>query len=471
MPQRLSPTDVSMLAAEASNAPRHVATVAVLDPGADGFDYDQLVSSIHDRIAFVPRYRQRVMQPPGGWATPVWVDDDDFDLTYHVRRSALPRPGSMDQLRELVARLVARALDRDRPLWEAYIVEGLEGGRVALLIKSHQALVDGTDTVDLAQVLLEESPEVRDIPGENWHPERTPTPLRLLADSLADSARHPRRGALTVAGQAVAIGRRLPLPNRPGIAPDGPLWAAPSRQRRFSTLATRLDDYRRVRDTNGGTINDVVLAAVAGGLRSWLLTRGEPVHPTSRLRALVPLSVVDDQAEPTSLGSHVRGHLLSLPIGESNPVVRLHQVSYSLKAHKATGQAVAANKLAALPGFAPTTFHALGARLAQSNASNSYALVVTNVPGPQEPLYVAGARMVETYPVLPLVEGHAIAIGVTSYEGGVFFGIDADRDAVPDADVFATCIGEALAELVDAGADDRQRAPRGRGKARGRAKP
>jgi diacylglycerol O-acyltransferase len=462
MPTRLRVVDMGFLAEETVYAPRQVATLAILDPGPDGFDHDKLITSINERLAFVPRYRQRVVTVPANLGRAVWTDDEDFDLTYHVRRSALPRPGSTAQLRDLVSRLIARRLDRERPLWEAYLVEGLERDRVALLIKSHEALVDGTETVDLAQVLLEETDRTREVPSEYWRPRPAPGTAELLAGSVLDNLRRPTELMSQASAAVRSLRGRLPRLGRYPGDQGGPLAASLSQQRRFVTLATRLADYRRVRDAHGGTVNDVILATVTGGLRGWLLTRGEQIRPTTRVRALVPMSVLDAEAEPTSLGSQVVGHLLSLPVGESSPVMRLHQVSYALKAHKETGRAVAASQLAALPGFAPTTFHALAARVAEAEAPHGYEFGVTNVPGPQEPLYVAGARMIETYPALPLSPGHAVALGVTSYDGGVYFGLVADRDAVPDADVLGQCLREALEELVETTSDSWTRAPRGR---------
>ncbi|MGH3448866.1 MAG: WS/DGAT/MGAT family O-acyltransferase [Nocardioidaceae bacterium] len=468
MPERLQPLDTVFLATDSANTPMHVATLDIFAPD-EGFDYERLVALIGDRIAFVPRYRQRVRRILGEVATPVWVDDEDFDLTYHVRRSALPRPGSMTQLRELVARIMSRRLDPSRPLWEMYLVEGLAGGRYAVLAKSHQALVDGT-TVDLAQTIVDDSPEPPTTPDISWQPERSRGGAELLTEALADVVRDPRVAVDNMRGRLVGlrqvVGRARTAVNVARGArsvPAGPLAAGPSEQRRFMTVESRLADYRRVRETHGGTVNDVILAVVAGGLRSWMMTRAEPVSATTRLRALVPLSVTDDEfAEPTSLGSQVTPHMLSLPVGEPNPVMRLHQVSYALKAHKETGRAVAATKLADVAGFAPTTFHALGARVAGSHPPRSYNLLVTNVPGPQFPLYAGGATMVASYPVLPLVPGHALAVGVTSYNGSVFYGLDVDRDAVPDVGVLGQCLTEALDELVDASSSARVRAPRGR---------
>jgi diacylglycerol O-acyltransferase len=469
MPERIRQREVALLALESARTPMHVATLETFEAPDGGFDYERLVALIGDRIAFVPRFRQRLRDVPGRVANPVWVDDEDFDLGFHVRRSALPTPGTMGQLRELTARIMSRRLDRTRPLWETYLVEGLEGGRFAILTKSHHVLVDGA-TVDLGQLILDHSPQRRSTPEIAWQPDRSCGGVELLGDALAESFRNPGGLADNLRGQLIgarhladwALSSIAAVTGR-GSAPDGPLAARPSEQRRFATVDTQLASYREVRRVHGGTVNDVVLATIAGALRSWLLTRAETVTSSTRVRALVPLSVVDDEfAEPTSLGSQVTPHLLDLPVGEPSPVMRLHQVSYALRAHKETGRAVSASKLAEIDGFAPTTFHALGSRLAASHPARSFHLLITNAPGPQFPLYAAGGRMLASYPVLPLLPGHALAIGATSYDGAIRFGIDADRDAVRDVDVLAQCLSEALEELVDAASSARTRAPRGR---------
>jgi diacylglycerol O-acyltransferase len=467
---------MAFLANESASAPMHNATLEIFAPSADGFDYDKLLAMIADRIAFVPRYRQRIRTVPGRVANPIWVDDHDFDLTFHVRRSALPRPGSMEQLRELVARIMSRRLDRNRPLWEVYLVEGLEDGRFAILSKSHLILVDGISTVDLGQVLLDVGPQPRDTVQDPWRPGREPSQPALFAEAVSENARHPERVVEAVRGNVEALWRSVGTAGRAALTagsvltgrrptPESPIHAELSEQRRFVTLRTNLEDYRRVRRVHGGTVNDVILATVTGGLRAWLMTRGESVHGSRSLKAMVPMSVFDSDLEPTSLGSQVTGHLVTLPVGESSPVVRLHQVSYAFKAHKETGLAVGADRLADVAGFAPTTFHALGSRVAAAEQRRGFDLVVTNVPGPQFPLYAAGAQMVESYPVQPLLPGHAVAVGVTSYDGCVYLGITADRDAVPDVDVLGQCLEEALSELVDSSSDNRPRAPRGRKKA------
>lgn len=463
MSERVRPADMAFLTTETAGAPRQVAVLMVFDRGAHGLDHDRLLRLVDDRIALVPRYRQLIRPVLGGLASSAWVDDDRFDLTYHVRRSALPGPGSMSQLHDLVSRLVARPLDRQRPLWELYLVEGLADGQVAMLLKGHQVLIDGIDTVALGQILLDTSPGPRDVPPMPWRPRPAESGLRLVADSVAQTLRHPQQ----LLGQSPigwALSGARSRVGSPGRTPSGsPLSADLSLQRSFVTVSVSLGDHRAVREQHGGTINDVVLAVVAGALRSWLLTRAEPVGPGTRVRAMVPLSVHDDDAEPTSLGSHVAGHLVTLPVGETNPVVRLQQISYSLKAHGETGRAVSAERLVATPGLASTTFHGLASRVADSQAVLPYQLVVSNVPGTQEPMYADGARLLGTYPVIPLTEGRALAVGVSSYDGCMFYGVNADRVAVPDTGVLAQCLVEALEELVDTTrSSGRTRAPRGR---------
>jgi diacylglycerol O-acyltransferase len=475
MSERLRASDLALLADETPQTPMHNVTLEIFDPGSSGFDYEALLAHIDDRIAFVPRYRQRVRRVPGRLANPIWVDDEDFDLAYHVRRSALPRPGNVDQLRELTARIMSRRLDPDRPLWEMYYVEGVERGRVALLSKSSHILVDGISTVDLGQVLLDVDPGPRQLVHEGWVAGTEPTPASLAIGAIAETTRDPRVAITTLRSNAEAIGRGLggaanklravagELSNRRPV-PESPFNVEPSAQRRVVLVRTSLKDYRKIRRTHGGTVNDVILATLAGAIRTWLMTRAETVGASRRLRALVPMSVIDEELEPTSLGSQVIGHLVDLPIGEGSPVVRLHQVSYALRAHSETGKAVAADRIAGVAGFAPTTFHALGSRVARREARGNVNLVVTNVPGPQFPMYLAGAEMVETYPVPPLHPGFSLAVGVTSYDGAVYYGITADRDALPDIEVLGQCVREALDELVDSASDSRPRAPRGRKK-------
>lgn len=474
MSERLRPRDLAFLEHETATTPRHNATVETFDPGDSDFDYDRFVALIQDRISFVPRYRQRVVEVPGHLANPAWIDDDHFDIGYHVRRSALPRPGSTEQLRELVSRIISRPLDRSRPLWEIYFVEGLADGRVAILSKTHQALVDGVETVDLGQVLLDKDPEVKLLGGDEWYARRSPSPAGLLASALhdnlteretaLDTVRHAVGSTVRTADRVTAGAGRV-LAGLTGRRPDrgNALSGELSQQRRVVGVETRLADYRTIRAEHGGTVNDVILATVTGALRAWLMTRAESMGGLRQVHAVVPVSVIDRELEATSLGSQIAPHFVTLPIAEASPVVRLHQVSYSFQAHKETGRAVAANRLAGIAGFAPTTFHAIGGRVAAAE-NRDFQLSITNVPGPQSPLYAAGARMVSTYPLPPLLPGKALAIGVTSYDGAVFYGITADRDLVPDVDVLGQCLTEALTELLDTATGGRPKIPRGRRK-------
>ena len=470
MPQRLTPLEVSLLALDTTHTPGHVGTVDIFDAGNEDVDYERLIGLIRGRIVYVPRYRQRVRGVPARLAGPVWVDDEGFDLTYHVRRSALPRPGTMDQLREFVGRVLARRLDRSRPLWEMYLVEGLADNRFALVTKSHLSLVDGIDAVDIGQVVLDavQEPEVMAGAGEPWQPRPEPSPLDLVAGAVWENVQDPQqaienlRGAMTGAlGIAVAVGEvvggvggalgELAADALRGGRPSAgsPLAGLVSEQRRFATVRVPLSDLKAIRVEHQHTINDVVLAMITGALRSWLLTRGESIGSASSLTALVPMSVTEEEGELTSLGSQVAPHLQRLPISEPNAVMRLHQVAYGTQAHKDTGRSVGARSLADIAGFAPATLHALGVRVSTGVMRRQHDLVITNVPGPQVPLFAAGATMEATYPVLPLSTGHLLAIGVTSYNGEVFFGLNADRDAIPDLAVLAQCLNDALDELLD----------------------
>ena len=458
MADRLSPLDASFLYLEEQSTPMHVGSMQIYADTPDGMEYDRLCRLITERITAVPRYRQKIRWIPGRLASPVWIDDPDFDVSYHVRRSALPSPGSDAQLRELVARVQSRHLDRSRPLWEIYIVEGLSGGRFAMISKTHHAMVDGLAAVDILSVVLDASPEPRDMPVEEWQPRPEPSALDLVGGAVRDYIRRPT-GMVDVARSQVADLRSVPAKaarSALGLADmartvlrpaqDSPLNADVREQRRFGTADTELDDYKRIRKANGGTINDAVLATVAGALRQFMLTRGEPVGPRTVIRAMVPVSVKD--ARTGAPGNHVSDFFVDLPIGEENPVVRLHQISYAMNAHKESGQSVGAEALVALGGFAPPTLFALGARVASGLSRRLFNTVVTNVPGPQFPLYAAGAQMLQAYPVVPLAKGQAVSIGLVSYNGGVYYGLLADRDAMPDVDVLGGLLEESLAELV-----------------------
>jgi WS/DGAT/MGAT family acyltransferase len=460
MTERLSALDVSFLYLETPTTAMHVGSVATFEPPPDeAFDYEALCALVSRRISLVPRYRQKVRWVPGHIANPVWVDDEDFDITYHVRPSALPKPGNDDQLRQLVGRLQSRQLDRNRPLWEIYLVEGLADGRFAIITKTHHAMADGISAVDIATLILDLEPTPREVPDDAWVPKPEPSALSLVAGAVLDSLRRPTQIVDTVRSEMTdvrataaraleaAVGVAAVARTSFRSAPASPLNAEIGEQRRFGMAVTSLDDYKRIRKTHGGTINDVVLAVVAGALRTWLLTRGESVVPSTTVRAMVPVSVRSDD-EGGSLGNRVSSYFVDLPVGEPSTIMRLHQVSYAMKGHKESGQSVGADALVRLTGFAPPTIHSAAARLGSGLTRRLFNVVVTNVPGPQFPLYAAGAQMIDCYPVVPLAKGQAVTIGLTSYNGGVYFGLNCDRDSMPDVDVLAGCLEESLAELL-----------------------
>jgi diacylglycerol O-acyltransferase / wax synthase len=454
---RLSALDASFLYLEQPTTPMHIGGVAIFRRPRAGFDHDRLVDLVERRLTLVPRYRQKVRNVPARLARPVWVDDQEFDVSYHVRRSALPRPGSDEQLHELVGRLMSRPLDRGRPLWEIYLVEGLARGRFAIITKTHHAMVDGISAMDIGQVILDVTPTPRQTPEDLWMPRPEPGGLELVARAAGEAVRQPaelaenvRAAVLDAASAARRVGTAVgglvdALRTAARAAPGSPLNVPISTQRRYAVARTRLEDYKRVRHAHGGTVNDVVLAVVSGALRNWLLSRGEAVRPSTTIRAMAPVSV---REQDNGVGNRVSAYLVDLPVGEPNAVVRLHHVSHAMRAHKDSGQSVGADALVRLGSFAPPTLHALGARVASGFSQRIFNLVVSNVPGPQFPLYAAGAKMIEMFPVVPLSKNQGLSIGITSYDGGVYFGLNADRDAMTDVDGLATMIEESLEELV-----------------------
>jgi WS/DGAT/MGAT family acyltransferase len=456
MVERLTGLDASFLYLEEPDTPMHVGGVLILEAPRGGVD--ALVALVEARLPLVPRYRQRIAEVPGHLANPVWVDDRDFDIAYHVRRNGLPRPGTEAQLLDLVSRLTSRPLDRTRPLWEVYLVEGLSDGRMAVVTKTHPALVDGLSAIDIGQVLLDVEPDAATPEPLDWRPQRPPNGAELVWQALDEYVRRPSaivdtaRGAVTdvrstaarltgVAGGLLRTARKTILP-----APHSPLNAPIGRQRRVAVARADLEDIKKVRKVHGGTVNDVLLTVVTGALREWLLSRGEPIVAGTSVRALVPVSMQDEEAEQ---GSRVSSYLVDLPVGEPNPRVRLARLSYAMRGIALHGQSVGADSLIALTGFAPPTLHALGARAARGLSRRLFNLVVTNVPGPQLPLYAAGSRMLEVFPVVPLAAGQGLSIGMTSYDGRVYFGLNADRKIVGDVEVLADLIDQEVGELVE----------------------
>jgi WS/DGAT/MGAT family acyltransferase len=456
MVERLTTLDTSFLYLDEPGAPLLVAGVLVLEKPPEGLE--SLAALVRARLPLVPRYRQRVREVPGHLANPVWADDPDFEIGYHIRRSALPKPGSEDQLLDLVSRVTSRPLDRSRPLWEMYLVEGLAGNRVAVVTKTHPALIDGLSAIDIGQVLLDVTPDAPAAEPDEWRPRPTPGWPELVGQAVAEYVRRPStvletaRGAITdvrsTAARAGSATGDVWRAFRSAVfpAPPSPLNSTSGPQRRVAVARADLDELKKVRAVHGGTVNDLLLAVVSGALREWLLSRGEPVVAGTTVRALVPVSVQGQDAAP---GGRVSAHLVELPVGEPNPRLRLSRLGYVMRGVVEDGQSVPADTLAALTGFAPSTLHALGVRAARGLSRRLFNLVVTNVPGPQVPLYAAGSRMLEVFPVVPLLRGQALSIGITSYDGHVYFGLNADRDSVGDVGLLADLIEQEVGRLPE----------------------
>ncbi|QRY42952.1 wax ester/triacylglycerol synthase family O-acyltransferase [Mycolicibacterium boenickei] len=467
MVNRLSASDAAFYHLENTATPMYVGSLSILRKPRAGLSYETLLETVERRLPQIPRYRQKVREVTLGLARPVWVDDRDFDITYHIRRSALPSPGSDAQLHDLIARLGSRPLDRTRPLWEMYLVEGLTKNRLAIYTKTHQALVNGMTALEIGHVIVDRAQKPPEFGEDIWIPAREPSDRQLMLGAIGEWITRPTSQltalrdtvteVATSATELAAVGRRVADVARTvarGTAPSSPLNTTVSRNRRFSVDQHRLDDYRLVRARYNCDINDVVLAVVAGALRNWLLSRGEPVTPTTTVRAMAPMSVYPD-AELDSSGpgqaiSEVSPFLVDLPVGEGNPVVRLSQIAHATESHSTAASLVDARTIVTLSGFAPPTLHAMGIRVATGFSARLFNLLITNVPGAQKQMYIAGTKLLETYAVLPLLQNQVLAIGVTSYDGMLYFGINADRDAMSDVDVLPSLFRESLDELLEA---------------------
>jgi diacylglycerol O-acyltransferase len=422
--------------------------------------YDELLEVFERRLPLVPRYRQRLAFVPLGQGRPKWVDDPHLNLRYHVRSTALPSPGSEEQLQDLAGRVFSQQLDRDKPLWEVWLVEGLEGDRFAMLSKTHHALVDGISGVDIMSVLFDtsEEPAAPTAPGDRWLPRPLPSRAQLLAEALLERAtipteiarsvravfRGPRRIAEAARDAAVGVGAMAwaglnPAPSTPYNRPIGP-------HRRFTWVRASLRDVKGIKDSLGGTVNDVVLATVAGALGRHLRRRGRNTDGLE-LKAMVPVSVRQD-IERGALGNRVAAMMAPLPVWCQEPVARLDIVREELKELKSGGQAVGAQVLTDLSGFAPSTIMDQASRL--MSRQRFFNLVVTNVPGPQFPLYLLGRRMLDPFPMVPLAKNQALGVALLSYDGAINFGIVGDFDLLWDLDEFGTDLEESLEELATA---------------------
>ena len=461
MATRLATADADLLLGDgARSRSRHSCSLALVSR-EEPWDLDRVMEFVDARLADAPRYRQRIRPVPFGLARAVWVDDPDFDLSFHVRRSALPAPGGMRQLADLVARLVDRPLEPGRPLWELYLIEGLSDGRLAVLTKTHHVLMGGRNAVDLAQVLMsdERAPAEEDDVA-TWTPVSPPGDGVLILDALMTIATNPlelvRRSARLVdaverATRGVVGAASLTVLRPPGGLADMFRTSRP-RGSRVGLASFPLSRARRLAKAHDCKVNDVVLAVLCGALRSWILSCGHPLATADTLRAIVPMAVTSEGDGTESAGeatsAEIASALIGMPVGEPNPRMRLAQIARETATQRqARGEAVGAKALARLSGFAPPTLHALGSRAAIMLPSDSYDLVVTDAPGPQHGMYWGDGELDEVYPIPALLEGQALAVSMSSYSGTVYCGFTSDRQAVPDVEEIGELISSALDEL------------------------
>jgi WS/DGAT/MGAT family acyltransferase len=453
--ERLSPVDVSFLDQEKEGSHMHIGAVMIFEGPPP--PYEDLRAHIESRLHLVPRYRQKLVYPRFQMGRPLWIDDPRFNLEYHVRHTSLPSPGSVDQLRLLTGRIFSQRLDRSKPLWELWLVQGLEGNRFALINKTHHALVDGVSGVDITTVLFDTSPTPTPVGAEGWTPSVEPSDALLVAEGVkglaalpvraarraVDAARHPGETASEVREAAEGLGAIAwsfanPPPRTPLNVPIGP-------HRRVQWIRFPLADLKEIKNGLGGTVNDVFLATVSGALARWLKRRGVRTEGLE-LRGIVPVSIRADE-QKGALGNRITAMLGPLPVYATDPRERLRIVSEAMKGLKESKQAVGAETLTRLQDFAPPTILAQASRL--NFSTRAYNLLVTNVPGPQFPLYLIGRELQELAPVPFLAPERALAVAIMSYNGNVDIGLIGDYDAMSDLDEFGDDIEASVQELLE----------------------
>jgi diacylglycerol O-acyltransferase / wax synthase len=454
---RLTAVDASFLHQEGRNSHMHVGGLTLLEGPPPPME--EFLEQIRKRLHLVPRYRHKLAYTALDSGRPVWVDDPGFNLEFHVRHTALPAPGSWEQLRNLTARIFSQGLDRTKPLWEMWLIEGLWDGKFALISKTHHSLIDGIAGVDLATVLFDVAPDPEPLrhSGRAWKPKPEPDATELVAAGVRGAVRagvemvsgavhaltHPERTLERAREAAEGVGEIMWAGLNP--APETPLNVEIGPHRRFVGIAAQLDDFKLVKNAFGSTVNDVVLAVVTGALRSFLIARGARTEGME-MRALVPVSVrtVGERHEGGNRIVVMRG---PLPVYIADPLQRLRFVSHAMDGLKESKQALGAEVIAGAQNFAPPTILAQASRL--NFSTRLFNLIVTNVPGPQFPLYVLGRRMERVFPVAFLPENHALAVAIMSYAGEMNFGLLGDFDALPDIDSIGASIKAELAELVE----------------------
>jgi diacylglycerol O-acyltransferase len=459
-PDRLTALDTTFLHLEDhSTAHMHVASVMVFEGKAP--TPQELVDHILSRLHLVPRYRQRLAYVPFDQGRPVWADDPHFNPRYHIRHAALPKPADDEALKQLAGRLFSQRLDRSKPLWEIWLVERMAGDRFALIAKTHHALVDGISGVDITTVLFDTAaePVPSSRPPTPWTAKPLPGAAKLLGEALRERAtvpaemtrgtrallRAPRKAFKQIVEGVTNVGA-MGLAGINAPAPDSPFNVDIGPHRRYTFVDADLGQFKAIKDSLGGTLNDVVLASVSLALGRYLRRRGIDTEGLE-LKAMVPVSVRAD-SERGALGNQVAAMWAPLPVGVENPADCLRQIAAAMENLKKSGQAVGAQVLTNLAGFAPPTILSQAARL--QARQRFFNLVVTNVPGPQFPLYVLGRRLQVLYPVVPLARRQALGIAVMSYDGHLGFGLLGDFDALPDLEAIAKDLEWAIASLARA---------------------
>jgi len=449
---RMSTLDAEFFYAEHHNVPMHIGSVAVFDGPAP--TRAELIRLFEAKLPRVPRYRQVVQAGPFQVLRPVWSDDQEFGVQHHVRHASVAPPGSPEQLQAMAARLFALPLDRHRPLWQEWLLDGLEGGRWAIVSKIHHCMTDGIGGNDLMTLVFDTEPDERVPEAAPWAPAPRPSLAELAAADLRDAVSRPLRQLAEVPGlfrratrdDVLGFGRglgraTLDLAEPSAFFLNGPIGP----RRRWTWTTVDLADLKRIRAAHGGTINDVVLAAITGAFRDLLAERGELAYAPV-LRSLVPVSV-RRPGEDGVITNRVSAVLANLPVGEADPVRRLGLIQREMEQLKHTHQAVSAEVLTGMLGFAAPAWLAFGTRAAFGIRQPLVQTVTTNVPGPRRPLYVLGRKLTELHPYVPIGNAVRISIAILSYLDGVSFGITADYESVPDLDVLAAGIGRAVAEL------------------------
>jgi WS/DGAT/MGAT family acyltransferase len=456
---RLSALDNSFLLLEKPNAYTHVASTQIFDAAPlrledGGIDFDAIRKAHAAILHRIPRYRQ-VLQWVPMTSQPVWVDDPHFDLDFHLRHTSLPHPGNERQLKRLSARIMQQHLDRARPLWETWIVEGLEGDRFALISKVHHCMIDGVSGVDIMQLLMSPTPDVELPTPPAFVARPAPTGPELLRDEVRRALSMPfevARDLNRFAEEATDLRREVQSRLRAvantlgatmGSASETPINGVIGPHRRFDWVKTPIGEIKQIRKSLGGSLNDVVLTAVTGAFRRFLADRGVRLEDLD-FRVMTPVSV-RAESERGALGNRVSTWIFPLPVAEPDPLAQLAEITRTTSELKETKQAVGADVLLRAAEWTPSTLLSLGARnLTRMTAFNT---VCTNVPGPQQPMYMLGARLLEVYPHVPLVDGLGLGIALMSYDGQMHWGINADRDMVPDLHSFIEDLEASFVEL------------------------